>query len=213
MPVPESIRVLHRSQPLHRLPGVRAGVRECDTHKGQSMIQLDYVEPGRSRRRRCRWSACTAIRRPVPRSVRPMRSRRTEDGVVQSARKPRCIACNNCVLACPFGVPKMKTELAADDEVRHVLRPHLGRQEADVRDGLSERGAALRHAGGDRALRPRSTPINEFRFGGTDHHHEGEHDGAEGQPVTHIDVTSAMDEGPVGRERPMNLLDDIFEGD
>lgn len=36
--------------------------------------------------------------------------KRTADGVVQTARKPRCIACNNCVLACPFGVPKMKTE-------------------------------------------------------------------------------------------------------
>ena len=37
--------------------------------------------------------------------------KRTGDGVVQTARKPRCIACNNCVLACPFGVPKMNTEL------------------------------------------------------------------------------------------------------
>src|SRR6516162_4096010 len=35
--------------------------------------------------------------------------KRMPDGVVQSARKPRCIACNNCVLACPFGVPKMNT--------------------------------------------------------------------------------------------------------
>ena len=31
----------------------------------------------------------------------------TDDGVVQSSLKPRCVACNNCVLACPFGVPKM----------------------------------------------------------------------------------------------------------
>jgi Fe-S-cluster-containing dehydrogenase component len=30
---------------------------------------------------------------------------------VQSASKPRCIACSNCVLACPFGVPKMMSEL------------------------------------------------------------------------------------------------------
>jgi Fe-S-cluster-containing dehydrogenase component len=37
--------------------------------------------------------------------------KRTSDGVVQSARKPRCIACNNCVLACPFGVPKMNTRM------------------------------------------------------------------------------------------------------
>ncbi|MDB6052875.1 MAG: 4Fe-4S ferredoxin [Verrucomicrobiales bacterium] len=28
-------------------------------------------------------------------------------GVVHTASKPRCVACSNCVLACPFGVPKM----------------------------------------------------------------------------------------------------------
>ena len=33
-----------------------------------------------------------------------------EDGVVRSALKPRCIACSNCVLACPFGVPKVHVE-------------------------------------------------------------------------------------------------------
>ena len=31
----------------------------------------------------------------------------TPDGVVQSADASRCIACRNCVYACPFGVPKM----------------------------------------------------------------------------------------------------------
>ena len=24
--------------------------------------------------------------------------------------KPRCLGCNNCVLACPFGVPKMESD-------------------------------------------------------------------------------------------------------
>jgi len=33
-----------------------------------------------------------------------------EDGVVMSALKPRCIACENCVLACPFGIPKIVPE-------------------------------------------------------------------------------------------------------
>ena len=33
-----------------------------------------------------------------------------EDGIVQSALKPRCIACSNCVLACPFGIPKLIPE-------------------------------------------------------------------------------------------------------
>ena len=32
--------------------------------------------------------------------------KQNEDGVVQSSLKPRCIGCSNCVLACPFGVPK-----------------------------------------------------------------------------------------------------------
>ena len=37
--------------------------------------------------------------------------KQTEDGIVQSALKPRCIGCSNCVLACPFGVPKYMAEL------------------------------------------------------------------------------------------------------
>ena len=37
--------------------------------------------------------------------------KKSEDGVVQSSLKPRCIACSNCVLACPFGIPKMMIEL------------------------------------------------------------------------------------------------------
>ncbi len=29
---------------------------------------------------------------------------------MQSALKPRCIGCSNCVIACPFGVPKYMAE-------------------------------------------------------------------------------------------------------
>jgi Fe-S-cluster-containing dehydrogenase component len=36
--------------------------------------------------------------------------KKTPDGVVQSSLKPRCIACSNCVVACPFGVPKYMAE-------------------------------------------------------------------------------------------------------
>jgi Fe-S-cluster-containing dehydrogenase component len=32
--------------------------------------------------------------------------KQTVEGIVQSALKPRCIGCSNCVLACPFGVPR-----------------------------------------------------------------------------------------------------------
>ena len=37
--------------------------------------------------------------------------KQTEGGIVQSALKPRCIGCSNCVLACPFGVPKYMAEI------------------------------------------------------------------------------------------------------
>ena len=53
--------------------------------------------------------------------------KRGEDGVVRSsALKPRCIACSNCVLACPFGVPKVEVDVELMMKVRHVLRPHFG---------------------------------------------------------------------------------------
>jgi Fe-S-cluster-containing dehydrogenase component len=37
--------------------------------------------------------------------------KQSENGIVQSALKPRCIGCSNCVLACPFGVPKYMAEV------------------------------------------------------------------------------------------------------
>ena len=48
--------------------------------------------------------------------------------------------------------------------MRHVLRPHFGRQAADVRDGLSEPGAGLRDAGDDRGNASREA-FNTFQFG------------------------------------------------
>ncbi|HEX8925654.1 MAG TPA: 4Fe-4S dicluster domain-containing protein, partial [Terriglobales bacterium] len=37
--------------------------------------------------------------------------KKTPDGVVQSSLKPRCIGCSNCVMSCPFGVPKYMSEM------------------------------------------------------------------------------------------------------
>ena len=79
---------------------------ECGTHKGQSMIQLDYVNRGHSTQTAP--VVCMHCDSPTCAEVCPADAiKRTEDGIVQTAQKPRCIACNNCVLACPFGVPKM----------------------------------------------------------------------------------------------------------
>ena len=103
--------------------------------------------------------------------------KRTEDGVVQTARKPRCIACNNCVLACPFGVPKMNTRLRADDEVRHVLRPHVGR----ARDRCVRPSARARRSFSGRARKSTACGHDRGRsmsfVSGADDSHEGSHDG------------------------------------
>ena len=79
---------------------------ECETHRGKSMINFDFID---------RPSTITSIAmvcmhcdEPTCAQVCPADAiKKGEDGVVQSSLKPRCIACNNCVLACPFGIPKM----------------------------------------------------------------------------------------------------------
>jgi Fe-S-cluster-containing dehydrogenase component len=91
--------------------------------------------------------------------------KRTGDGVVQSARKPRCIACGNCVMACPFGVPKMHTGM-------HLMmkcdlcydRTSVGKKPMCASVCPSQ---ALFFGTRDEIerLRPRSRVVNAFRFG------------------------------------------------
>ena len=83
---------------------------ECETHRGHSMIHMDFID--RSNTIATVPTVCMHCDRPTCAEVCPADAiKQTEDGVVQSSLKPRCIACSNCVLACPFGVPKMKSEL------------------------------------------------------------------------------------------------------
>jgi Fe-S-cluster-containing dehydrogenase component len=79
---------------------------ECDTHRGQPMIHVDFID----RRNSIATvpTVCMHCRNPTCAQVCPADAiKMSDDGVVQSSLKPRCVACNNCVLACPFGVPKM----------------------------------------------------------------------------------------------------------
>ena len=79
---------------------------ECDTHRGESMIHLEYVD--RAQSVQTVPVVCMHCEQPTCAEVCPADAiKRTGDGVVQSARKPRCIACGNCVIACPFGVPEV----------------------------------------------------------------------------------------------------------
>ncbi|MBI4563772.1 MAG: 4Fe-4S dicluster domain-containing protein [Planctomycetes bacterium] len=83
---------------------------ECDTHRGRPMIHLETI-----RRRDSVQTApqvCMHCEDPICARVCPADAiKKTSDGVVQSSLKPRCIGCSNCVLACPFGVPKYFAEI------------------------------------------------------------------------------------------------------
>jgi Fe-S-cluster-containing dehydrogenase component len=91
--------------------------------------------------------------------------KKTPDGVVQSSLKPRCIGCSNCVLSCPFGVPKyfaafdqmMKCDMCYD-------RTSVGKRPMCATVCPSE---ALTFAPMEEVRRRRvGEPINEWRFGG-----------------------------------------------
>jgi Fe-S-cluster-containing dehydrogenase component len=180
---------------------------ECDTHKGKPMIHLQYVD--RPVSVQTVPVVCMHCDSPTCAEVCPADAiKRTADGVVQTARKPRCIACNNCVVACPFGVPKMETEFSL------MMKCDMCYDRTST--GLKPMCASVCPSGalwyGTREeierLRPRSKPINSFRFGE--------------QTITtkvnmmipvesraqQIDVTAAMHEEPVGES---NAIDAVFE--
>ena len=87
---------------------------ECDTHRGTPMIHVDFID--RKNSIAAAPTVCMHCANPTCAQVCPADAiKMSDDGVVQSSLKPRCVACNNCVLACPFGVPS-DGPLRADDE-------------------------------------------------------------------------------------------------
>jgi Fe-S-cluster-containing dehydrogenase component len=83
---------------------------ECDTHRGRSLIHLETIE--RRESVQTAPQVCMHCEDPICAQVCPADAiKQTSDGVVQSSLKPRCIGCSNCVLACPFGVPKYDADV------------------------------------------------------------------------------------------------------
>ena len=136
---------------------------ECGTHRGVSMIHLDYFDR--------EWTTastpmvCMHCDDPTCAQVCPADAiKKGEDGVVRSALKPRCIACSNCVLACPFGVPKMQVEMElmmkcdmCYDRTSVGLRPMCAT--------VCPSQALMYVTPAEAAKLRRDTPVNTFRFG------------------------------------------------
>src|SRR5687768_8949647 len=207
MPVPQHLEFFVDPS---RCIGCRACVEactECDTHRGESMIHLEYVD--RAASVQTVPVVCMHCEQPTCAEVCPADAiKRTGDGVVQSARKPRCIACGNCVVACPFGVPElyldrqimMKCDMCYD-------RTSVGKKPMCATVCPSQalffgtREQAL-------ALRPQSTPVNTFQFGQqtitTQVHMMVPRTLAIRTPL--VDVVSAMDEQPRSRAVSLKVL-------
>jgi Fe-S-cluster-containing dehydrogenase component len=182
---------------------------ECDTHKGFAMIHLEYVD--RANSVQTAPVVCMHCDSPTCAEVCPADAiKRTEDGVVQTARKPRCIACNNCVLACPFGVPKMNTGF------KLMMKCDMCYDRTSV--GKKPMCATVCPSGalffGTReqveAERRRSTPVNRFRFGDQTITTKVNMMLPRTARAEYVDVTSAMDERSVGKSISMNVLDEML---
>jgi Fe-S-cluster-containing dehydrogenase component len=84
-----------------------AACRECDSHRGKSMMNLDFVDRGASTA--AQPTVCMHCADPVApcAQVCPVDAILvSDDGVVHTPEPSRCIGCTNCVHACPWGVPK-----------------------------------------------------------------------------------------------------------
>jgi Fe-S-cluster-containing dehydrogenase component len=207
MPVPESLEFFVDAARCIGCQSCIQACTECDTHKGQSMIQLDYLD--RAQSTQTLPVICMHCDSPTCAEVCPADAiKRTEDGVVQTARKPRCIACNNCVLACPFGVPKMHTRMnlmmkcdMCYDRTSVGLKPMCASVCPSQALAFGRREEMAR-------LRPNATPINTFQFGAQTIHTKVNVMVPRTTPEAILDVTAAMYEPTIDQE----ALTDAFDG-
>ncbi len=180
---------------------------ECDTHKGHSMIHLEYVN--RAYSTQTVPVVCMHCDSPTCAEVCPADAiKKSGDGVVQTARKPRCIACNNCVLACPFGVPKMNTEAEL------MMKCNMCYERTS--EGLKPMCASVCPS---QALffgtreeiekeRPRSRPVNNFQFGRQNISTKVNMMVPRETQTEYLDVTAAMNEHTSGQVVFLNMLDE-----
>ncbi len=88
-----------------------AACGECATHRGISMIHLDFFD--REDSVKTAPMVCMHCDDPSCAAVCPADAiKRSAEGVVQSSLSPRCIGCSNCQIACPFGVPRIYEQSA-----------------------------------------------------------------------------------------------------
>jgi Fe-S-cluster-containing dehydrogenase component len=166
---------------------------ECDTHRGHSMIQFDFLD--RPETIATAAFVCWHCEEPTCAQSCPADAiKQNEDGVVMSALKPRCIACSNCVLACPFGIPKvfpeyeqmMKCDMCYD-------RTSVGKRPMCATVCPSQ---ALAYVRPEEIARRQEKPANVFQFGNQTIRTKVHMMTPAGAEPVMLDITSFMWEAP-----------------
>lgn len=99
--------------------------KQLKSHRGNELIYVEEVKKGE-------WAPTTCMHCQQAPCVRVCPSEailQLQDGVVKAPDESRCLACKNCMLICPFGVPKidekrklmMKCDLCPERRVRGLL--------------------------------------------------------------------------------------------
>ncbi len=142
---------------------------ECETNGQTPMISVDFVDRFISPQTSVQ--VCMHCEDPTCAQVCPAYAiTQDENGLVHSAMTERCIGCSNCVLACPFGVPKkmepmdlmMKCNMCYD-------RTSIGKKPMCAT--VCPSGALFYGPREQIArMRPQSEPVNTFLFGQTTVH-------------------------------------------
>ncbi|HVS36971.1 MAG TPA: 4Fe-4S dicluster domain-containing protein [Gemmataceae bacterium] len=184
-----------------------AACSECDTHRGRPMIHLEYVD--RARSTQTTPVVCMHCDSPTCAEVCPADAiKKAEDGVVLSARKPRCVGCNNCVLACPFGVPKMESQYDLMMKCDMCYdRTSTGRKPMCA--SVCPSGALF--FGTREQLtqeRPNSKPMNRFQFGGQSITTKVRVLAPRHGRAEYVDVLSAMGEETAGKRIALDMMMD-----
>jgi Fe-S-cluster-containing dehydrogenase component len=169
------------------------------------MIHLEFID--RARSTQTVPVICMHCEQPTCAEVCPADAiKRTGDGVVQSALKPRCIACGNCVAACPFGVPEvherqqimMKCDMCYDRSSvgKKPMCAAVCPSQALFFGTLEE----IEH------LRPMSAPLNRFQFGRQAMTTRVFMMAPRAALPQHVDVTAALEERPRSRTIPLRPI-------
>jgi Fe-S-cluster-containing dehydrogenase component len=180
---------------------------ECDTHKGYPMIHLEHID--RPHSTQTAPVVCMHCETPTCAEVCPADAiKRGADGIVRSALEARCVGCSNCVLACPFGVPKMNS----DFDLMMKCDLCYDRTSVDKRPMCATvcPSGALFYGTAEQvwAQRPRSRPLERFHFGDQPIVTRVKMLVPRERPTQHIDVLSALDTTPPALS--LTVLEDVL---